>query len=275
MSGRMRGSSRWIFFLVAIGLGSVSGCLGIYSADGFQAAVFGDTANGAFLGGASIATEGTGYRVHRDWIPRHRGFASEGIAQWVVRAYAKVDQRYPGSCAYLGDLSKRGGGRISRHRSHTNGRDIDFFFYARSPEVGPLCALPAIPRFDEHGGFVSWASPLKLAKRDVPLPSIHFDVERNWTLIESLIGDAKVSVQWIFIDQGLAALLIDHAKRTRVSPRVIALASALMRQPSDSAAHDDHMHIRVFCAVEDRKWGCVDKGPKRWWKKHWKWLAGS
>jgi penicillin-insensitive murein endopeptidase len=275
MSDSALGALKRLGLLVAIGGLSASGCLGIYSSDGYQGALVGDTSNGAILGGAAIATEGTGYRVHRDWIPRHRVFSSEVIAQWVVGAFANVDQRYPGSCAYLGDLAKRGGGGVSRHRSHTSGRDIDFFFYARSPETGPLCALPAMPRFDAVGNFVSWASPRKRGEAaDLP-PSIQFDVERNWMLVESLLGDARVSVQWIFIAEGLADLLLEHAKRIQASPRLIALAGALMRQPSDAAAHDDHMHVRVFCAVADRAWGCVDKGPKRWWKKHWKWMAGS
>jgi len=97
-----------------------------------------------------------------------------------------------------------------------------------------------------------------------------FDVERNWSLIQSLLEDARGTVQWIFIRDGLSTLLIEYAKRMNVDSNLIAQASALMRQPSDSSSHDDHMHVRVYCSIEDRKFGCVDRGPRRWWKKNWK-----
>ena len=36
--------------------------------------------------------------------------------------------------------------------------------------------------------------------------------------------------------------------------------------------HDDHLHLRIYCAADDRAYGCVDRGPTRWWKKRWKYL---
>ena len=45
-----------------------------------------------------------------------------------------------------------------------------------------------------------------------------------------------------------------------------------MKQPSDAEVHDDHMHVRFYCAPADRRLGCVDKGPVRWWKKMWKYM---
>ena len=46
-----------------------------------------------------------------------------------------------------------------------------------------------------------------------------------------------------------------------------------MKQPSDAEVHDDHMHVRLYCAPGDRSLGCVDKGPVRWWKKMWKYMG--
>ena len=56
-------------------------------------------------------------------------------------------------------------------------------------------------------------------------------------------------------------------------PALVARASFIMQQPSDSEVHDDHMHIRLYCAPADRRLGCVDKGPVRWWKKMWKYMG--
>jgi hypothetical protein len=34
-----------------------------------------------------------------------------------------------------------------------------------------------------------------------------------------------------------------------------------LKQPGDSAPHNDHMHVRVYCAETDRQFGCQDLGP--------------
>jgi penicillin-insensitive murein endopeptidase len=34
-----------------------------------------------------------------------------------------------------------------------------------------------------------------------------------------------------------------------------------LKQPGDSARHDDHLHVRVYCTPSDRRLGCVDLGP--------------
>jgi penicillin-insensitive murein DD-endopeptidase len=40
-----------------------------------------------------------------------------------------------------------------------------------------------------------------------------------------------------------------------------------MHQPSDSQSHMDHYHIRIYCSLADRRMGCIDRGPERWFKK--------
>ncbi|MEO8214535.1 MAG: hypothetical protein ABI560_15140, partial [Myxococcales bacterium] len=47
----------------------------------------------------------------------------------------------------------------------------------------------------------------------------------------------------------------------------------IIRQPSDSEPHDDHMHVRIYCDPNDRALGCSDHGPVRWWKKRWKYMT--
>ena len=68
-------------------------------------------------------------------------------------------------------------------------------------------------------------------------------------------------MQWIFIHRGLAAALLHEATRAGDDPALVARASFIMKQPSDAEVHDDHMHIRFYCAPADRSLGCVDKGP--------------
>jgi penicillin-insensitive murein endopeptidase len=82
-----------------------------------------------------------------------------------------------------------------------------------------------------------------------------------------------VEVQWIFAQRDLALRLIQEGTAEGEDPALLARASQLVRQPSDSEPHDDHMHVRVYCDPDDRRLGCVDHGPVRWWKKRWKYMA--
>jgi hypothetical protein len=88
-----------------------------------------------------------------------------------------------------------------------------------------------------------------------------------------LLSDPDNEVQWIFIHRGLAAALLNEAAKQGDDPALVARASFIMKQPSDAEVHDDHMHVRLYCAPSDRRLGCVDKGPVRWWKKMWKYMS--
>ena len=52
-----------------------------------------------------------------------------------------------------------------------------------------------------------------------------------------------------------------HAEEIGEPPELIARARRALHQPGDSARHDDHMHVRVYCSEADRAYGCVDMGP--------------
>jgi len=88
-----------------------------------------------------------------------------------------------------------------------------------------------------------------------------FDVPRTWMLVKELVDAPEATVQFIFIYEPLAQLLIDHAKQIGEPQDLIVRARRAMRQPGDSARHDDHMHVRIYCSNEDRDYGCVDMGP--------------
>jgi hypothetical protein len=38
-----------------------------------------------------------------------------------------------------------------------------------------------------------------------------------------------------------------------------------MRQPADSSIHEEHFHLRLYCALAERVEGCVDYGPVYPW----------
>ena len=54
-----------------------------------------------------------------------------------------------------------------------------------------------------------------------------------------------------------ATALIGGRRRGVIHPVVIYPFS----QPSDSSPHDDHFHVRLYCAPDDLPYGCADRPP--------------
>ena len=99
-----------------------------------------------------------------------------------------------------------------------------------------------------------------------------FDIVRNWALVRALLSDPYMEVEYLFCSRSLKSYLLAHAQRIGEDPALIERAEELLHQPGDSLPHDDHLHLRIYCAADDRAYGCVDRGPARWWKKRWKYL---
>jgi penicillin-insensitive murein endopeptidase len=179
----------------------------------------------------------------------------------------------PGGVAAIGDLSRRGGGGSVEHRSHQSGRDLDVFFYAVNAAGRPLMPGNVMLHFDRSGKATRWSPPKGAVAPKKPVPDARFDVRRNWAFIRALLQDPDVEVQWIFAQKDLVARLLQQSTTEGDEPTLRARAAQIVRQPSDSEVHDDHMHIRLYCDPQDRAFGCSDRGPLRWWKKSWKFMA--
>jgi penicillin-insensitive murein endopeptidase len=265
---------------------SAGGCVGVFADDGSSISV-GTHARGALLRGVELPEEGAGYHVPAAWRLRHRQYATEEVVRWLTGAFGRVASELPGSVAAVGDLSRSGGGRSLQHKSHGSGRDVDIFYYAVDPQGQPVRPERAMFRFSARGEAVAWSpptpdrgarsSPLTRAELAAlvrePLPAARFDARRTWALVRAMLSDPAVEVQWIFIHQALADLLLREGPSAGDDPALVARAAALMHQPSDAQVHDDHMHVRVYCEPSDRALGCLDRGPQRWWKKRWKDMA--
>jgi penicillin-insensitive murein endopeptidase len=186
---------------------------------------------------------------------------------------ARVTAEWPRSVAWLGDLSARGGGGLGRHKSHESGRDIDIFYYAVDAQGRPYVPKLAMLRFGPDGRARSWSPPDPALRIREPVPEAWLDTARTWALVRAMLEDGSVEVQWIFIHDALAGLLLDEGRRRGDAPALVQRAAALFHRPRDAQPHDDHMHVRVFCDPTDRPYGCKDRGPVRWWKKRWKYLG--
>ena len=178
-------------------------------------------------------------------------YGTRDLVEALEQAACTVQRRWPGSHLYAGDLSSRKGGDLSGHASHNSGRDADLAFYMRD-RAGRIAdstrMLPIKP-----DGQARWGGDLT------------FDVPRNWALVEALLKNPRIQVQYLFVANYIRSLLLAHAKDIGASKDVIRHARAVLKQPNDSSPHVEHFHLRIYCGLKERLEGCLDYGTIHPW----------
>jgi penicillin-insensitive murein DD-endopeptidase len=230
------------------------GCFGSPTplAPGLRGSV-GLPSHGVLTDAAELPISGEGFRRFRPLGTRN--FGTPLLVSAVMRAAFNVERLAPGGAPLLvGDLSARVGGKISGHASHRTGRDVDLLYYATT--------LDGIP--ESSPGFVHFGSD-GLAQAQTG-GYIRLDARRIWLLIRSLLEDPEAEILWIFASRDVKAFVIDYARSVGEPPVTIARAIRVLHQPRDSANHDDHLHVRIACSLDERAAGCEPGGPA------WPWL---
>lgn len=233
--------------------------------------VAGGTVNNGYLRrGRPLPPKGDGYVVPALWVERGASFATDEMVSAIRRAAKRVAKEYPGGTLGVADLSFPGGGESSLHRSHESGHDADLIWYALDESGKPVLPPDAMPVYGRD----------LRSRPPHPTPNVvfgdftprRFDVRRNWALVRALLEDPDIEVQFLFVHNRLRAALLDQARHNGDDEELIDRAEALLKQPSDTLPHDDHLHLRIYCAPADRALGCKDFGPLRWWRKKYKFM---
>lgn len=170
-------------------------------------------------------------------LPGHT--ARFGLSQLVGMLHRSADTiaaRFPGSVMRVGDLSRRSGGDVLRHRSHESGRDVDVVFYLQGEDGRPRDPAQFLT-VDENGRTRG---------------GLRFDDARNWALVELWLNDREARVTAIFIASHLRDRLLAFARASRASSSLLARAQVTLRQPPDALSHDDHFHVRIGCPPNQR-----------------------
>lgn len=221
----------------------------------------GQTGRGRLRAPARLRLRGLGYRVPEKWRKRGSVYGTDELVGAIEHAAARVRARHWRATAGIADLSPARGGPTMWHKSHQSGRDVDVLFYHKGAD-GKGMPPP------EHDMIVmsDEGKPLLPAEytegyEDARWEDRRFDARTTWLFVETLLRDPTVRVQWIFIARGLKALLLAEARKRGRPAWVVAYADQVMSQPGDALAHNDHMHIRLYCSRADRFHGCVDRGP--------------
>ncbi len=230
-------------------LAAAAGCaeLGVVT-DGSSIA-YGKPNRGRLIDGKKLPDSGPGFTTAPVWKERGNRFGTDELVTLLKAVGKRMKKKSKDARLVVADLSGTGGGAADKfHRSHQNGRDVDLLYYVRDAE-GKAFEPDAMRVFDG-----------KLVAKDAS--GVTLDVPRTWLLVKELLTAQEAYVQFIFMYRPIAEKLIEHATKTGESEVVIARAVKALKQPGDSAPHNDHMHVRIYCPAADRMYGCVDIGPQ-------------
>ncbi|HEX2687262.1 MAG TPA: penicillin-insensitive murein endopeptidase [Kofleriaceae bacterium] len=234
---------RW---LVLVGM--LAGCaeLGVVS-DGTSLSV-GKPSRGYLIDGVRLPDRGEGFVTREVWRARGNRFGTDELIDLITGVARRMQTQVHGVQLVVADLSGQGGGeRIAFHRSHQSGRDVDLLYYMRDASGQP---------FEPDAMHV-----FNAMARATDGTGIAVDIPRTWILVKELITAPEAVVQWVFMYEPIAKRLLEHAAKIGEPEALIARVRKTLKQPGDSARHDDHLHVRVYCSPADKAYGCVDMGP--------------
>ncbi|MBA3548293.1 MAG: penicillin-insensitive murein endopeptidase [Nannocystis sp.] len=128
-----------------------------------------------------------------------------------------------GPQVHVGDISSRGGGPLTGHKSHQKGIDVDIGLVLKGSEANETRFRTGNPG--------------------------NLDIARTWALIKAFVDNADVRA--VFLDYNLQKLLYDHARQQKVSESTL---DALFQYPRGKGrgfgiirhwkGHRDHFHVR-------------------------------
>ena len=208
-----------------------------------------------------LPLRGRGYEVPDEWRSRRRNYGTDELVDAVQRAAATVQAGDGRVRLGVGDMSRLRGGDVIGHSSHESGRDVDLIFYNVDRKGRPMRPPDEeMIHFDADGKvFVPRRMKRDYWQRD--WRERRFDDARNWRLVEALLADPQIRVQWIFVSDQLRARLLAWARANERPSWLLSYAEVVIRQPKGSTPHDDHFHLRIYCSRGDRQYGCVDGEP--------------
>ncbi|MBR4985538.1 MAG: HEAT repeat domain-containing protein [Proteobacteria bacterium] len=211
----------------------------------------GTTRDGYMINGRSLPVPSL--LIRQLPVPYERGltYGTQELIRLLVDTARVMEKKYPGTIMYMGNMGAREGGDISYSVSHNAGRDADIAFYL----------------LDDQGKF---AHPRHLHKINRVLHSREagavytFDLEKNTTLVETLLTHPKINVQFIFLVKHLRSAIRKEFVNRGASEELLARFDAVVQV---QAAHNDHFHVRIYCSDADICAGCVDKSLIHEWQE--------
>jgi penicillin-insensitive murein endopeptidase len=233
--------------LAAAALLGVSACAELGVIDDGTSVSVGKPSDGLLRAGKRLPDKGEGFMTREVWRTRGNRYGTDELLDLITGVGRRLATTSKIRLVVADLSSNRGGAAKKWHRSHQSGRDVDLVYFMRDKDGKPFEA-DAMRVFDREG-------------RAVDGSGITVDIPRMWELVKLLITAPEADVQWTFLYAPIAQKILDHAAAIGEPELLINRARMTLKQPGDSAPHNDHMHVRVYCSAHDRAYGCTDIGP--------------
>ncbi len=217
----------------------------------------GQTNGGELVGAEKLPPRGRGYALIPGFEARKTNFGTTELIEAIEEATAAVEEKHPKSLLGVGNMGFEDGRKIPWSVSHQAGRDADLGMYAVTEDGKRLEDVLKGPL-----PFHAFDASLEARVRG---RIVRFDVGRNLSLVSALVSAPGSRVQYIFVAKWLKEALLAEGRRSGLSASALGRLAEVLHQPSDSNPHADHFHIRLFCTIEDRTFGCLERGPSRAW----------
>jgi LysM repeat protein len=156
--------------------------------------------------------------------PTH-AWATRETVDYLDHAYDRARKELPAlPKLHVGHLSAKQGGRLSPHKSHQAGRDVDVgYFYTQGKQ--------------------DW---YRRATAE------NLDVARTWAFVRALLSETDV--EYIFINGSVQKPLKDHALKIGEDPAWLDQVFQLGSRQGDAIirhakGHDTHIHVRFYNPV--------------------------
>jgi penicillin-insensitive murein endopeptidase len=228
--------------------------------DGSSSRSIGAPNDGHVEGAVALPEAGPGFRSNPRRPNATAFHGTVEMVQALVRAAAVVNEALPGGELLINDLGLPEGGPIAHHGSHRAGRDVDVLFYLIDRHGEPMESVGAF--LDARGRGFDFKD-LEDPRDDV---LVRMDLPRTWRFVQALLeGPHADDVQRIFVVEHLRTLILRQAERARAPVAIRERFADITCQPG--YPHDDHLHIRFHCTVEDMAAGCEDTPPVYAWRR--------
>lgn len=165
---------------------------------------------------------GKAYYIKRPHLAYGTSHSVKAIKAALSR-YKQTKAGKGGPQVHVGDISSRGGGPLTGHKSHQKGIDVDIGLVLKGSDANET-------RFRTGNAG-------------------NLDIPRTWALIKAFVDTADVRA--VFLDYNLQKLLYEHARQQKVSESTL---DELFQYPRGKGrgfgiirhwkGHKDHFHVR-------------------------------
>ena len=198
--------------------------------------------------------EGPHHRLQHHVEKSRTYFGTAELVDGLLRAAAAVAAKHPGRKPLtVGNLSRRNGGDIEESHTHNSGRDVDLLFF--------MSKLDGTPTRTRNHRFGPDGKSRRSPKR------YRIDRDANWALIEALMTDQAMGLQWLILEPHLEVLFLTHAKAQGVETEQLRRYADAMTLPPYAGPHENHLHMRTQCAPAHWEDRCQPTGPVWPWNE--------